>query len=228
MTSTMWAISILFAFVAGSIPFGVIIARAQGTDIQQRGSKNIGATNVARVLGIQFGLICFVLDVLKGLLPTLAVGFIAGIFGTQLNSIATNDMLLWFTVAFVAILGHMYSPWLKWRGGKGVATAFGGLVVMWPLLTVPILLVLFAWFLSLMIFRMVSLSSVVASGLLPIITFGWIYWETGSPSTGQTWPMIVIALMIAVLVIWKHRLNIRRIWHGQEPKLGSGMSSVKN
>ena len=87
MTVTTWAICLLCAFIAGSIPFGVLIARAQGINIQEHGSKNIGATNVARVLGKRLGAMCFVLDVLKGLIPVLVIGILAGAFGKQFDLI---------------------------------------------------------------------------------------------------------------------------------------------
>ena len=222
MTVTTWAISLLCAFIAGSIPFGVLIARAQGINIQEHGSKNIGATNVARVLGKRLGAMCFVLDVLKGLIPVLVIGILAGAFGKQFDLIGTVDMLLWMAIMFAALLGHMYPPWLNWKGGKGVATAFGGMVAMWPLLTVPVVLAMLAWIVSLALSKMVSLASVVAAASLPILTIGWVLWQTGSLTIEQTWPMIGVTTLIALLVLWKHRSNIHRIALGQEQKLGDG------
>jgi glycerol-3-phosphate acyltransferase PlsY len=223
MTIAAWIISVLCAFIAGSIPFGVLIARLKGINIQEHGSKNIGATNVGRVLGKKLGIVCFVLDVLKGSIPVLVVGCITGTFGKQLDDIGTTEMLLWIIVALAALLGHMYPPWLSWKGGKGVATTFGGMVAMWSLLTVPVLLAMLAWIVSLVLWRLVSLASVVAAASLPIMTLGWVYWRTGSVSIEQSWPMIAVTSMIAALVLWKHRSNIQRIANGQEPKLGSAI-----
>ena len=227
MTLTVWAICVLCAFIAGSIPFGVLIARAQGINIQEHGSKNIGATNVGRILGKKLGIICFILDVLKGSIPVLVVGSLAGTFGKQLDGIGTNDMLLWIAVVFAALLGHMYPPWLNWKGGKGVATTFGGMVAMWPLLTVPVMLAMLVWIVSLAFSKIVSLASVAASASLPIMTIGWVYWQTGSLSIAHSWPMIGVTSLIASLVLWKHRSNIQRIALGQEPKLGSGTNSTE-
>ena len=224
---TVWVICVLCAFIAGSIPFGVLIARARGINIQEHGSKNIGATNVGRVLGKKLGIICFVLDVLKGSIPVFVVGSLAGTFGKQLDSIGTNDMLLWIAVVFAALLGHMYPPWLNWKGGKGVATTFGGMIAMWPLLTVPVLLSMGVWILSLVLSKIVSLASVVAAAVLPIMTIGWVYWQTGSLSIAHSWPMIGVTTLIASLVLWKHRSNIQRIALKQEPKLGSSTSSTQ-
>lgn len=224
MTTTGWAISVLCAFLAGSIPFGVLIAKARGVEIREHGSKNIGATNVGRVLGTKLGIFCFVLDVSKGAIPVLVVGFISGNFGKQLDRIDTTEMLLWIAIALSALLGHMYSPWLNWRGGKGVATTFGGMIAMWPLLSVPVLLAMLAWLVSLALFKIVSLASIVAAVSLPIMTVCWILWQAGPESIAHAWPMTTVSSVIAVMVILKHRSNIRRITRGEEPILGSDVT----
>ena len=226
MTTTVWAISVLCAFLAGSIPFGVLIAKARGVDIREHGSKNIGATNVWRVLGKKLGVICFVLDVLKGAIPVLVVGLISGTFGKQLTLIDSTEMLLWIAIAFASLLGHMFSPWLNWRGGKGVATTFGGMVAMWPLLSVPVLLAMLVWLVSLALYKIVSLASIVAAISLPIMTLCWLYFNTESGSPAQYWPMIAVTSLIAGMVFWKHRSNIRRITCGEEPKLGSDVTRL--
>lgn len=227
MTLTAWAICVLCAFIAGSIPFGVIIAKAQGINIQEHGSKNIGATNVGRILGKKLGIVCFILDVLKGSIPVLIVGNLAGTFGKQLAGISTNDTLLWIAVVCAALIGHMYPPWLNWKGGKGVATTFGGMIAMWPLLTLPVMLAMLVWVISLTLSKIVSLASVAAAVSLPIMTIGWVYWQTGSLSITHSWPLIVVTSLIASLVLWKHRSNIHRILLGQEPKLGSDPNSAE-
>ncbi len=133
MNATDWVIAIALSYFAGSIPFGVLIAKTKGVSIREHGSKNIGASNVGRVLGKNYGLICFFLDVLKGAIPVLVVGYYAELFGKPIDEMSTNAMMLWIGVALSALLGHMYSPWLKFGGGKGVATTFGGMVALWPL-----------------------------------------------------------------------------------------------
>jgi acyl phosphate:glycerol-3-phosphate acyltransferase len=115
-----WPIAMAIAFLAGSIPFGLLIAQAKGLDIRKHGSGNIGATNVARVLGMKLGLLCFGLDVLKGLGPTLGAGLAMGVVGTL--EVPAIDAWWWLGVMSAAIFGHMFSPWIGFRGGKGVAT----------------------------------------------------------------------------------------------------------
>jgi glycerol-3-phosphate acyltransferase PlsY len=163
MIEESWAIAILLAYLAGSVPFGVLIAKSKGVNIREEGSKNIGATNVGRVLGKKYGLICFLLDVLKGALPVFLFGLYAKHFGQDINEISTKAMLVWICVALAALLGHMYSPWLKFGGGKGVATTFGGMVAMWPLLTVPVLVAFVAWMITAKCSKIVSLASLVAA-----------------------------------------------------------------
>ena len=102
-----WTIAIILSYLAGSIPFGVLIAKINGVDIREHGSKNIGATNVGRVLGKKLGLTCFFLDVLKGATPVLIVGKIANTFGQPIDEISTDTMLLWICISFAALLGHM-------------------------------------------------------------------------------------------------------------------------
>ena len=139
MNEVAWTIGIVSAYIAGSIPFGVLLAKTKGINIREHGSKNIGATNVGRVLGKKLGTVCFFLDVLKGTTPVLIVGLFAGLFGQSIHETTTIEMLLWICVVLAALLGHMYSIFLKFGGGKGVATTFGGMVAMWPLLTIPVL-----------------------------------------------------------------------------------------
>ena len=217
MTNTEWIISIIAAYFAGSIPFGVLIAKTKGINIREHGSKNIGATNVTRTLGKLLGVTCFVLDMLKGALPVIIVGFIAGTFGTQLDQITSVDLLLWIAVAFFALLGHMYSPWLKFGGGKGVATTFGGMVAMWPLLTVPVLIAFVSWIIALKITKIVSLASLVSAFVLLLATVGLVNLKS---SVAHAWPLLAVTFLISTMVFWKHRTNISRIMSGEEPKLG--------
>ena len=122
-------IFILMGYLIGSFPSGLVYTRLAGMeDIRNLGSGNIGATNVGRVLGKKYGLICFFLDVLKGAVPVLVVGMVSSVFGQSIEDTGTTDMLLWISVALASLLGHMYSVFLKFGGGKGVATTFGGMV----------------------------------------------------------------------------------------------------
>ena len=216
MTSTAWTIALILSYLAGSIPFGVLIAKAKGVNIREHGSKNIGATNVGRVLGKKLGMTCFFLDMLKGALPVLVVGCIAGVLGKSIDGITTNEMLLWISIALAALLGHMYSIWLEFGGGKGVATTFGGMVAMWPLLTIPILLAFIAWIITLKVSKMVSLASLVAA----IVLFGDAAVTVFLGSTfDHSWPLLAVTGLIGLMVFWKHRTNIGRIIRGEEPKI---------
>ncbi|MDP6693977.1 MAG: glycerol-3-phosphate acyltransferase, partial [Phycisphaerales bacterium] len=184
----------------------------------EHGSKNIGATNVARILGKSLGVMCFLLDVLKGAVPVVVIGIIAEIYGHSLQDITTTQLLLWIAVVFSALLGHMYSPWLKFDGGKGVATTFGGMVVMWPLLTFPVLIAFVFWIFAVVFSKMISLASLLASSILFVATTFLVIMQS---DVKHAWPLLGVTFLITVMVFWKHRSNIVRIIGGEEPKIGS-------
>ncbi len=190
----------LGAFALGSIPFGWIVAHLKGIDIRKVGSGNIGATNVKRALGTKWGLFVFFLDVIKGVIP----GLLAGVILTgQSSSISIPDHAVLGGVA--AVLGHMLSPFMRFRGGKGIATGLGALLgAAWM-----VGLGAFSVFLIMMaITRIVSLSSVIAA--LFILICGWLF--------GQS-PIFMGVYAVIVLVIWiKHIPNMKRLAKGEEPK----------
>jgi len=218
MSGSGWTIAFVLSYLAGSIPFGVLLARCKGVNIREHGSKNIGATNVGRVLGKKFGLICFFLDVLKGAAPVFVVGVIASLFGQSLEQTGTTEMLLWICVALASLLGHMYSIFLRFGGGKGVATTFGGMVAMWPLLTVPVLLAFFAWMITAKGSKMISLASLVAALVLFADSVAIVLLKS---TIQHAWPLLAVTGLIACMVFWKHRSNIGRIVRGEEPTIGS-------
>jgi len=220
MSAPLWIVLIAIGFVCGSIPFGLIIARTKGIDIRQHGSKNIGATNVGRVLGRKYGLLCFILDALKGSIPVLGVWwFIARDHPEQTNLVAVLMPL----VGIAAILGHVFSPWVGFRGGKGVATSFGALLSMWPLMTFPAIGALLVWFVVLKAFRFVSLASICAALSLPILLVVRVVWMPGEArmQADAFLPLLIAVTALAVLVIWKHRTNIARLKSGTEPRVGA-------
>jgi len=218
MNGSAWTIALVLSYFAGSIPFGVLIAKTKGVNIREHGSKNIGATNVWRVLGKKYGLICFFLDVLKGALPVFAIGCYADLFGESINAMKTTSMLLWICIALAALFGHMYSPWLKFGGGKGVATTFGGMVALWPLLTVPVIIASLAWIITLKTSKMISLASLVSALALFGDTVVQVFLES---TIEHAWPPLAMTGFIGCMVFWKHRSNIGRIFRGEEPKVGS-------
>ena len=219
--------SIVGAYVIGSIPFGVLIGRAKGIDIRQHGSKNIGATNVTRVLGKRLGMMCFVLDVLKGAAPVVLAGIVNDTIGRTSSELSQTQMWLWLAVAAAAVAGHMFSLFLNFRGGKGVATGFGAAVAMWPLLTLVALGALVVWYVSLRLFKYVSVASMLGALSLPLgylmsaIPFDALdkpLWHSVDHVLHGSPPLIGTAL-IALFIIWKHRSNIGRLRRGEEPQI---------
>lgn len=224
----------LLAFLLGSIPFGLLIAKAKGIDIRQHGSGNIGATNVLRVIGKKYGISCLLLDALKGFLPVAVAMNLIQITGrdlaiplhlpeswTLLLSPAEQfkGQLIHVLTGLAAILGHNYSPWVGFKGGKGIATSAGVLIALMP---AAIVLLLVVWLLVFSTTRYVSLASVVAAATLPFLTHlgarfhknaeGISLWEAG------TWnrPLFIFSIVISLLAIWKHRSNLQRLLQGTE------------
>lgn len=219
MTALPWVISIVGGFLLGSIPWGVIIASCRGVDIRQHGSKNIGATNVGRVLGRKFGFLCFALDALKGAIGVILVSrFVV----PGATSAETIQGVLVPLVGLAAILGHVFSPWVGFKGGKGVATTFGALLAMWPLMTYPAIGALILWLVVVATVRIVSLASMLAALALPtlfVLHVGWPLDATGRERVTHYLPLLGFATALAVLVVSKHRANIHRLLNGTEPRV---------
>lgn len=209
-----WLAAAFGAFLIGSIPFGVILGRAHGVDIRDKGSRNIGATNVGRVLGRRWGILCFLLDGAKGALPVLAAGAVAGALGRSADELGAATTSLWLLVVVAAILGHVFSPFVGFRGGKGVATAFGGLVAFWPMLTIPALVAVGVWLVVLVAGRIVSLASIAGAVALPAATLAF------SIRSAAAWPLGAATILLAALVIVRHHANVGRLLRGEEPRLG--------
>lgn len=222
VASPSWFIFVLIALACGSIPFGLLIARARGVDIRSHGSKNIGATNVWRVLGPKAGLACFVLDVLKGLVPTLAAGWWHGVLATESAATTAGQAWWWAGVMVGAIFGHMFSPFVGFRGGKGVATGLGAMLGIWPMLTIPALAVFVLWIAVFKVSRYVSLASITAAAMLPAIVVAFNAW---SGRLAPAWPFAVVTGVLAGVVIFKHRGNIARLRAGTELRVGAQRSA---
>ncbi len=210
------ACSALVAFLVGSIPFGLLVARARGVDIRKHGSGNIGATNVGRVLGRRAGLTVFALDLLKGLAPTLAYGLLSG--GTGSLSLPAHHAWHWLLVMISPILGHMFCPWIGFKGGKGVASALGALLGVFPALTLAGFAAAIVWFASLWLWSMVGLSSVLAAAALPVAVVGLLM-ARGVDPVGSGLPFVLTSAALALVVIFKHRANLSRVLKGTEPKV---------
>ncbi len=227
----------LLTFLCGSIPFGLLLAKSRGVDIRHHGSGNIGATNVWRVMGKKFGIPCLILDMLKGALPTLAVMSLIR-FDGQSAAMAIQPLVelayvfpagqqflaqsLVVGCGLLAILGHNYSPWVGFKGGKGIATSAGVVIALMP---AAIVILLAVWLLLFFSTRYVSVASIGASIALPILThLGARFHHVGNdPSLPSLWeagtwnkPLFAFSCTIAVLAVWKHRSNIQRLRAGTE------------
>ncbi len=187
----------LVSYLVGSIPFGFLFGKSRGIDIRQHGSGNIGATNVLRTLGKKWGVACFACDFLKGLISVwIALG------------ISDGSPVAGIIAAVSCIIGHNFPIWLKFKGGKGVATSGGAVVALLP---VTALLLILIWAMVFYATRYVSLASIAVAVALPIIVM--ISWLTGM---GADFPLLLFALIVGVLAVWRHRSNISRLMNGTE------------
>lgn len=196
------------SYLIGSLPFGLWIGLIwKGVDIRTLGSKNIGATNVLRVLGPAPAATVFVLDTLKGaFVLVLAVDLL------QANIPFPFHVL----IGLCAIIGHTFSPFLQFKGGKGVATSLGVLLALSPLVAV---IALVSWLVILGITRYVSLASLVAAYTLPFSALQ-VHATLAEAHSPERWWMFWLGIVLAVLVTVKHRANIQRLLAGTEPKIG--------
>ena len=192
------------AYLLGSVPFGLILAKLfGGTDVRKAGSGNIGATNVARVVGPAAGILTLLLDGAKGAAAVIAAARLS------------NDSATWMMIAgFAALVGHCYPVWLKFKGGKGVATAAGMFLALcpWACLSAVILFVLVVAY-----WRYVSLGSVSAAAAMPLLTY--FFW---APRFAPPLVITIGTLASALLIIYKHKGNIQRLIDGVEPKFSFG------
>lgn len=214
--SFLWLLVLAAAYLIGSVPFGYLIGRFNGLDIRQHGSGNIGATNVLRVIGRPWGYACFVLDFLKGCLPVLAAIQLAS------RPEAGDGLLNGLSPLLAAagtVAGHIWPVYLRFKGGKGVATMIGTVI---PLAPLPILAAVAGWLLTFKLSRYVSLASIVAAALLPLAAAALVFTRAGGfkpfpllkPALEQ--PGLLLLAALGVLVIVKHHANIRRLLNGTE------------
>jgi glycerol-3-phosphate acyltransferase PlsY len=219
----IFAPAILGAYLLGSIPFGVLIARAYGKDLRAIGSGNIGATNVARALGKKWAYACFALDVLKGMIPMLVTMPLVTSKSTQGNEFILH--LLWLAVGCAAIIGHIFPIYLKFKGGKGVSTSFGVALGLWPYYSICALIAISVWIAVVLIWRYVSLASIVASVTFPLALILAIVIKSGWTFT-TLWPLVIAATVIPLMVIIRHRENIKRLLAGTESKILHGKNKT--
>jgi glycerol-3-phosphate acyltransferase PlsY len=199
-------IVIIFAYFIGAIPSGFIIGKCHGVDIRTVGSCNTGATNVTRCIGKKAGILCFVCDFLKGALPVLAARCLAPFAWVEIAAFA------------VAVAGHMFPVYLKFKGGKGIATAAGGAFAIAPL---PLLAALVLWYILFRISRYVSLASIVAAVALPVgaLVLHLVFDPVKAHALLRVQLSTVIAFaVIGALAVYRHRSNIVRLLNGTESR----------
>ena len=192
------------AYLVGSVPAGFLLGKMRGIDIRQHGSGNIGATNVYRVMGRNWGLLAFAFDFLKGFLPLFLVRTFAVV-----DDGSWQVSLLLVACGIASILGHNYTPWLGFKGGKGIATSAGMLGALMPCV---LALALSLWIIAVLVTRYVSIASLLAAAVLPV---GAAFFYRGQ------WIYFGLCCLAGGLAAWRHRSNIRRLIDGTESRVGS-------
>ena len=208
-TSLIWGSWLAAAYLAGAVPFGYIIGRMRGVDVRTVGSKNIGATNVYRTVGHGWGLLAFFCDFLKGLLPTLGARAVAAHYGD-------NAALAYLPLAVgvTTVAGHMWTCFMRFKGGKGIATGFGMLVALlpWLVLTAFGIFVVTVW-----LSHYISLGSILAAAFLLVAV--WFPIPFLRSPGWHNLPQCILVAFVAAFAIWKHRTNIQRLAKGCENKI---------
>ncbi len=193
-------ILLITSYIIGSIPIAYIYCKLRGIDIREEGSGNVGATNAARIFGKQAFFLIFFLDALKGFIP---VNFLVPLF---INAHTTNFELIQVLTLFAVIGGHVWTIFLKFKGGKGVATSAGGLIAIMPQACI-LSIILFV--IILILKRIVSISSITAVLFLPIFCL----------FTTNSYILFTFSCFLAIMIVFTHRENIVRLFKGTEPKL---------
>lgn len=187
--------AVIAAYLLGSIPFALLLARRLGTDLRRIGSGNLGAANVVRASGVRAGLLVAALDMSKGA------------FSVVLASRLSEHPAAPAAAGFAAIIGHIYPVWLRFRGGKGVATACGVFTILTPAAVPPALAI---FVVTVWVTKYVSLGSVLASVSLPAVAYA-----LGTPP-----PAVVAAAAAAAIIVFRHRSNLERVRSGTERRIG--------
>ncbi len=212
---------IVAAYLIGSIPFGYLAGRVNGLDLREHGSHNIGATNAVRVLGKKWGIPVFICDFLKGYVPLLLM---KEHLGGDATTFSTEQMLWLLGIMFALVLGHTFTCFLQFKGGKGVATTGGCLFALSPMVGCT---ALGSWILCMLCTRYVSLSSIVA-GIGMIVAAACVFWMGDGQLSVADGLVLGLLFIIFALVTVKHRSNLVRICQGTEPRAFSGKSSTEN
>jgi len=185
-----------FAYLLGSIPTGYLLGKISGVDVRHAGSGNVGATNVARAVGKWQGAVTLLMDMVKGMAPVA--------IGLRIN--LPSDAIA--AIASAVFLGHLYPVFLKFRGGKGVATGLGALLIIAPLASMLLVGVFIAVAIPT---RLVSLSSIITAALAPLAL--WMFFQPPA--------IVLMGAFLAAMIVWRHRGNIQRLLAGTEPRFGA-------
>ncbi len=193
----------LLSYLIGSVPTAYIFGKLyKGIDIRQHGSGNVGATNVFRVLGKGPGILVLLIDILKGVVPVVFVS----------RALGLGHTLDYILLSLAAVIGHNWTVFLNFKGGKGIATSLGvliGMTVQMPMIRSVLLGTVLVWIICFVIWRYVSLASIVAAVALPILSL----------ATGQSVEFQILSVIFCVFVIWRHKPNIERLKKGQESRI---------
>lgn len=213
------------SYVVGGIPMGLLVARLKGVDIRKAGSGNIGATNVARVIGPYFGVLVLLLDAVKGASTSLGAWWFLEQYHAEFIKTggAMPDMVR-LGVAIACVLGNTASVFLGFKGGKGVATALGVFLGIYPYLTWPVLISVGLWLLVVGRTKYVSLGSIAAAVTVPFALLGcakYFDWDLS-----VHWPLLCLTIVLAIVVIFRHRANIGRLRSGTESRVGQTASDT--
>lgn len=215
---------LLFAcYLVGGIPFGLIVSRLKGVDIRARGSGNLGATNVGRVLGKKWGVLVLLLDASKGAATSIAGGAYLEYSGLDVSGHAALSDLVWLGTGLCCVIGNVAPVYLRFKGGKGVATALGVLLGIYPYLTLPALAALAVFAIVVAVSRYISLGSIVGAISMPP-AFVAVSMLQGWPPADH-YPLLGLTVLLATAVVLRHRANIGRLLAGTENRLGAAKSA---
>lgn len=209
-------ILLLASYLFGGIPVGLIVGRLKGVDVRAHGSGNYGATNVGRVLGRKWGILVLILDATKGAITSIAAHPFLQMSGVDLGTTATD--WVWLGTGFCCVIGNTAPVYLKFKGGKGVATSLGVILGIYPYLTLPALAALCVWIATVLLTRYVSLGSILAAFTVPV-AFVALAWPMDW-SLAEHAPLLGLCVLAAGVVVLRHRANIGRLLAGTEPRVG--------
>jgi glycerol-3-phosphate acyltransferase PlsY len=203
---------IVAAYLLGSVPFGLVIAKAHGKDLRSIGSGNIGATNVGRALGKKWAYACFGLDALKGFLPMQIAILLVH------KPPTVGEFWLWLCVGCAAVLGHVFPVYIKFKGGKGIATSLGVMLGLFPYYTICGVTSFVVWYICLKIWKYVSLGSLAGAIAFPVTLITAITVKSNWQFV-NLWPLVIVSIAMSILVILRHVENIKRLIEGSENRV---------